>query len=74
MIRILTAALLFLLALRPDAVLLAHDNCLQLECRKTKQRIAKIESRMRRGYGVSAGEKMKDELRRLQRLRSRVCR
>lgn len=67
-----TAALIVSMVL-PGTDATAHDNC-ALECQKTKQKIAKIESKMRRGYSVSAGEKMKDDLRQLKRLRSKICR
>jgi hypothetical protein len=44
------------------------------ECEKTKQKISKIESKMRQGYRASEGVKMDDELRRLRKLRSKYCR
>ena len=44
------------------------------ECEKTRQKIARIESKMRQGYRASQGVKMEDELRRLRKLRSKQCR
>ena len=52
----------------------ARARCSAVECEKVRQKIAKIESKMRQGYKVSAGERMQDELRRLRKLRARVCR
>jgi len=52
----------------------AADKCRTAECEKTKQKIAKIESKMRQGYRTAAGEKMTDELRRLRKLRAKYCR
>lgn len=70
----LSTVLLILLVLSPGVTAYAHDSCARLECQKTRQKIARIESKMRRGYSVSAGEKMKEDLRQLRRRRSRVCR
>ncbi len=52
----------------------AQPRFSEVDCEKTKQKISKIQSRMRQGYSVKAGEKMKDELRRLQKLRAKQCR
>lgn len=52
----------------------AHVYCPEVECERIKQKIAKIQSKMRQGYRASAGEKMEDELRRLRKLRSKTCR
>jgi hypothetical protein len=52
----------------------AHEACTKQECEKTRQKIAKIESKMRQGYRASQGVKMNDELRRLRKLRSKQCR
>ena len=62
------------LCVTPAANGVAHDSCKRLECEKTRQKIAKIEARMRLGYKTAAGERMKDELRRLRRYRAKVCR
>lgn len=52
----------------------AHDDCAQVRCQQTRQKIAKIESKMRQGYTRAQGEKMAAELRRLRAIRSKVCR
>jgi len=57
----------------------SHDSLSRIdrtkaECEKTKQKISKIESKMRQGYRASEGVKMDDELRRLRKLRSKYCR
>jgi cell division protein ZapA (FtsZ GTPase activity inhibitor) len=44
------------------------------KCEKTKQKIAKIHSKMRQGYSASQGIRMDEELRRLRKLRSKYCR
>ncbi len=54
--------------------ILARVDCTKAECEKTKQKISKIESKMRQGYRASEGVKMDDELRRLRKLRSKYCR
>lgn len=52
----------------------AHEDWTEKDCEKTRQKISKIESKMRQGYTASQGAKMEDELRRLRRLRSKQCR
>jgi len=52
---------------------MAHDRNWKVECEKTRQKIAKIRSKMRQGYHVSQGIKMEDQLRRLRKLRSKYC-
>jgi len=51
-----------------------HRNDTRKDCEKTRQKIARIESKMRQGYRASQGVKMEDELRRLRKLRSKQCR
>ncbi|MFQ6006367.1 MAG: hypothetical protein ACE5OQ_12785 [Woeseia sp.] len=51
-----------------------HEDCAKTRCEETRQNIAKIESKMRRGYTRAQGEKMAAELRRLRAIRSKVCR
>jgi hypothetical protein len=51
-----------------------HNDKTERECEKTRQKIAKIESKMRAGYTASQGIKMDDELRRLRKLRAKQCR
>jgi hypothetical protein len=67
-------AVALILSLATSRSVLAHRDCPRAECEKTRQKIAKLESRMRQGYTVSAGRKMQDELRRLRKLRSKQCR
>ena len=52
----------------------AHDYCSKAKCEETKQKIKKIESKMRQGYSASQGQKMQDDLRRLRKIRSKRCR
>jgi hypothetical protein len=52
----------------------ARDKCRDMECEKVRQKISKIESKMRQGYSRAQGEKMAAELRRLRALRSKSCR
>ena len=68
--RILIFLLLVLIALPGNA----HDYCAKAKCEETKQRIKKIQSKMRNGYSASQGTKMEAELRRLRKIRSKRCR
>jgi len=43
-------------------------------CRKTRSRIEKINSRLRAGYTLKAGERLKENLRELENFRFRSCR
>ncbi len=52
----------------------AHDKRSEVECEKTKQKIKKLESRMRQGYTRAQGEKWNDQLRALRAIRSKQCR
>ena len=51
-----------------------HNYCPKAECEKVKQKIRKIESRMRQGYSRAEGERMSEQLRELRAMRSRRCR
>lgn len=44
------------------------------KCDETKDKIRRIESKMRHGYTASQGVKMENELRRLRERRRHVCR
>jgi len=44
------------------------------KCDKTKRRIEKINSKLRAGYTLKAGERLNDSLRELERFRFRNCR
>ncbi len=52
----------------------AHNVCPQAKCEETKQKIAKIQAKMRQGYTRAQGEKMEAELRSLRAIRSKRCR
>jgi hypothetical protein len=52
----------------------AHDYCAKARCEETKQKIEKIQSKMRQGYSRAQGEKMEAELRKLRAIRSKRCR
>jgi hypothetical protein len=51
----------------------AHVHCPKAECEETKQRIRKIQSKMRLGYTRKQGERLEAELRRLRAIRSKRC-
>jgi hypothetical protein len=65
---VLAAGLLF------AAAVPAHVYCPNAECEATKQKIRKIQSKMRLGYTRAQGERLEAELRRLRALRSKQCR
>lgn len=52
----------------------AHDYCAKAECEKVKQKIRKIEARMRAGYTRAQGERLSARLRELRAERSKRCR
>ena len=52
----------------------AHVYCPKAECEEIKQRIGKIQSKMRLGYTRRQGEQLEAELRRLRAIRSKKCR
>lgn len=56
------------------SVAAGHVHCPKAECEATKQRIKKIQSKMRLGYSRAQGERLEAELRRLRALRSKKCR
>ena len=49
-------------------------NDREAECKKIKQKISRIHSKMRSGYTRAEGEKLEAELRRLRALRRKACR
>lgn len=59
------------LCLLPDAS--AHVYCPKAECERTKQKISRIQSKMRQGYTRRQGERLEAELRRLRAIRSKKC-
>jgi len=52
----------------------AHEYCSKAECEETRQKIRKIQSKMRQGYTRKQGEKMEADLRMLRAIRSKKCR
>lgn len=44
------------------------------DCRKVKEQIRRIESRMRAGYTNAQGRRLEERLRKLRKRRSKVCR
>ena len=52
----------------------AHNHCPKAKCEETRQKIEKIQARMRQGYTRAQGEKMQAELRSLRAIRSKRCR
>ena len=45
-----------------------------IKCAETREKIRRIESKMRQGYTAREGVKMQDDLRSLRELRKRICR
>ena len=43
------------------------------KCKATKEKIRKIQSRMRSGYTRAQGEKMEEQLRKLRKQRRKFC-
>ena len=52
----------------------AQNACPKAKCEETKQKIEKIQARMRQGYTRAQGERMEAELRSLRAIRSKRCR
>ncbi len=52
----------------------AHNVCAKAKCEETKQKIEKIQAKMRQGYTRAQGEKMEAQLRSLRAIRSKRCR
>ncbi len=61
------------LVLSPSASY-AHNNCPKAKCEETKQKIKKIQAKMRHGYTRTQGERMEAELRSLRAIKSKRCR
>lgn len=66
---VVVAALLLSATLPLDAA--RNDD---RQCRKTKEKIRAVQSRMRSGYTRAQGEKLEAELRKLRAKRKKVCR
>ena len=69
--RILTVIAICLL-LMPSVS--AHEYCSKAECEETRQKIRKIQAKMRQGYTRKQGEKMEADLRMLTSIRFKKCR
>ena len=66
--------LLLLLGMSLPAYPAAAAGDAATECEQVKQKIRRIQSKMRAGYTRAQGEKMEEKLRRLRALRSKACR
>ncbi len=62
------------LAMLSPAASYAHNDCAKAKCEETRQKIEKVQARMRQGYTRAKGEKMEAELRSLRAIRSKRCR
>jgi hypothetical protein len=71
-VRLLLAFMLYLLY--SATALPSPMNEREVKCAETRDKIRRIESKMRQGYTARQGVKMEDELRSLRELRKRVCR
>jgi ribosomal protein L21 len=74
---LITASLLLLSpgdAVLTDTATVGRGIDTALECKKIKQKIRHIRSRMRSGYTRAQGERMEAELRRLRAMRRKSCR
>lgn len=70
--RVLTIIALVALSIGNPQPAPAHSP--KEKCEEVKQKIRKIESKMRQGYTAREGVRMEDELRRLRSIRSKSCR
>jgi len=69
--RVVVVALAANLLLAPASY--AVDDGQRQKCEQTKQKIRKIESRMRMGYSAKQGIRMDEKLRQLKKQRSKYC-
>lgn len=60
-------------SLADEGTCLSRAECREA-CAGTKQKIQKVQARMRSGYNAKEGERMQSELRRLRSIRAKVCR
>jgi hypothetical protein len=63
-----------LLCVLSSAASHAHNVCAKAKCEETRQKIEKVQAKMRQGYTRAQGEKMEAELRSLRAIRSQRCR
>jgi len=52
----------------------AHNVCTKAKCEETRQKIEKVQAKLRQGYTRAQGEKIEAELRSLRAIRSKRCR
>jgi F0F1-type ATP synthase membrane subunit b/b' len=71
-VRVLLAFLLCLVFATKAAPSATDER--EVKCAETREKIRRIESKMRQGYTAKQGIKMQDELRSLRELRKRICR
>jgi hypothetical protein len=71
-VRLLLAFMLYLVY--SATVLPAPMDERELKCVETREKIRKIESKMRQGYSAKQGVRMQEELRSLREKRRRLCR
>lgn len=69
----LSLLVILIIVLSPSASH-AHGSCPKAKCEETRQKIEKIQAKMRHGYTRAQGEKMEAELRSLRAIRSKQCR
>ena len=63
----------FLLVLSPS-IAHTHNSCPKAKCEVTRQKIEKIQAKMRQGYTRAQGEMMEAQLRSLRAIKSKRCR
>lgn len=67
-------SMMLAICLMAPAVGAAHDDCSKAKCEETRQKIGKVEARMRQGYTRAQGERLAAELRALRAIHSKRCR
>lgn len=65
---------LLLLAAPDSAAQHRQQQAAAAECDAVKQKIRRIQAKMRQGYNARQGEKMQQQLRELREQRSKLCR
>ncbi len=63
-----------LLSILSSAASHAHNVCAKAKCEEIRQKIKKVQAKMRQGYTRAQGEKMEAELKSLRAIRSQRCR
>lgn len=69
----LLVVFLLVLVLSPS-IAHTHNSCPKAKCEVTRQKIEKIQAKMRQGYTRAQGEKMEAQLRSLRAIKSKHCR